>query len=202
MRRLLPILLLLALTACAQPAASGPTPGPGTPSATPAPTRTPKPTQGRPQGPTATPEPLPTARPTPAQPTPNAYIRIDMPAERVCTIRARSEWEEVYDYALLHLSSALGRARHEPALLAERWMVNRAKDALREIEALPEMPCTDYGKGVMLEAAQALVEAAEVYDERPDAALVILDNAQSAFVDAYIWFVGSVWWSTVSVPLH
>jgi hypothetical protein len=125
-----------------------------------------------------------------------------MPAERVCTIRARREWEEVYDFALLHLSSALGRARHEPSLLAERWMLNRVKDSLREIEDLPVMPCTEYGKGVMLEAAQALVEAAQVYDDRPDAALVILENAQSAFVDAYLWFVGSVWWEVVAVPLH
>jgi hypothetical protein len=199
-RRLTLLLLTLLLAGCARGAPTGPTPAPGQATWTPTAVGT---FQAR-QRPTATPTlppATPTLRPTAPQPTEGIWTRAEMPAERVCLIAERRSIDDAYTEALVRFGVLVFRLESNPTWLADKDFLSEAKGVAREIRGLPELPCTVYAKSVLVSGSADLLEAFGLYATNPDSALRALINARSADTTASLWWTGSRWWTTISVPL-
>jgi hypothetical protein len=124
-----------------------------------------------------------------------------MPADRVCLIAERRSIEDLYAQGLVRFGVLIFRLESNPTWLGDKDFLSEAKGISREIGNLPDLPCTVYGKGVMVSGSADLLEAFGLYATNPDSALRALINARSADTEASQWWTGSRWWTTISVPL-
>lgn len=200
MRNLLLLTLTLLLIGCARGAPSAPTQAPGQAMRTPTPVRTLLAPQRRTV--TASPAPTtPTARPTAAQPTKGIWTQAEMPAERVCLIADRRDIEDAYAEAMVRMGALIFRLEGTPEWMGDADYGREAKGVAREVDNLPELPCTLWGKSVLMDGASDLLAAFDWYDEQPEWATRALVNARASHTQGSLWWSGSRWWGTIIVPL-
>jgi hypothetical protein len=110
--------------------------------------------------------------------------------------------QEGYTFADIRLNRLIFDLDFDNSRLADKDYLNEAKAAALEIARLDNTePCTQHGKQVLMEEANALLSAFDYYRYDKGAAEIALGNAHSASVEVFYWILGMDVWRPVPI-LH